>query len=168
MATAMAVFFYLLAGPVIAEEARYYKIEAAFLYNFFNYITWPGYTSPEALTQPTVCLDGNDPVAPYLGYIQQKMAGKRGLLIRKLHEGEAMTGCHMFFLRRNITPAMTQEAFRTHTLIVSELDDPLDRGGVIALAKEDERILMDINQSLLTENGFQISSRLLDLAQKVR
>ncbi|MEJ0010380.1 MAG: hypothetical protein WDN72_07685 [Alphaproteobacteria bacterium] len=26
-------------------EDRQYKVEAVFLYNFFNYITWPGHSS---------------------------------------------------------------------------------------------------------------------------
>jgi hypothetical protein len=163
---ALGLLLYL--PPAQAEEARYYKIEAAFLYNFFNYITWPGYASPEALMQPTICLDGNDPVEPYLAYIQQKMISQHRLHVHTLHEGDSFEGCNMLFLRGTMSEDRLRDALKNHTLIVTGPDDPVDRGGMIQLTKEDERLVMDIDQSLLIQGGFKVSSRLLDLAEQIR
>ncbi len=164
---ATAFLFCALAPIAQAEPPRHYKIEAAFLYNFLNYITWPGYSSPEALVQPTICLEENDAMVSYLTYVQRKMAAKRPFQIRQVRNSE-FSGCHMVFLRYGISAARLRGYLSKHTLVVNETSDPLERGGLIELAMEDERLTMNIDKSTLTKHGFQVSSRLLDLAEQVR
>ena len=168
IAMAIGALSYLWPLRIVAEEPRYYKIEAAFLYNFFNYITWPGYTSPEALTQPVICIESNDPVGPYLAYVQHKMLGQRGLQVRKVMDNGSLAGCHLLFVRHAVSETGVRDALKNNTLIVAEPEDPLDRGAPLDLVKEEERLTLDIDQSRLTAGGFQISSRLLDLAERVR
>lgn len=157
-----------LASTAQAFDARHYKIEAAFLYNFLNYITWPGYNAPEELKEPIICLENDDAMASYLGYVQQKMQEQRTLHIRTVTEGKALDGCHMIFLRRPIAKSYMLRYLQSGILVITEPDDPLDRGGVIELGSEDERLTVSIDNSLLSQHGFRVSSRLLNLAEQVR
>lgn len=146
-------------------EERQYKVETAFLYNFFNYITWPGYGSTQELQKPVICIDENDPIMPYLEYTRSKMAGERAFTIRSISENETPKGCHIFFMRHHISSHLLA-SLPTNTLTVLKPDDPLDRGGMIELSEDEERISIKIDQPQLEQNGFQVSSRLLDLARR--
>lgn len=154
---------YGFSTSAFAEERRY-KIEAAYLYSFFNYITWPGYSSAQSLEKPVICVDGNDPIVSYLDYVRAKMANERTLTIRVIEGDEKAAGCHMLFVRHRMYANLG--AIPNDTLVVFKPDDPLDRGGMIELSEDGERMVIKINQMQLDRNGFHISSRLLELAQR--
>lgn len=158
----------LLCAPSAAhaDDDRFHKVEAAFLYNFFNYITWPGYAAPQELRQPRICIYQDDPITPYLNYVQNKMSSERTLDIRSISENDSMNDCNLLFLRHRL-PNSTLQSIPSSTLIVTEPLDYLDRGeGMIELTRQGQGIQMSINQKILAENGFQVSSRLLALAMK--
>lgn len=146
-------------------EDRQYKIEAALLYSFFNYITWPGYSTPHELREPVICVYDKDPLLPYLDYIRNKRAAERTLTLRSIPDQDAAAGCHIFFIRHHISPRILA-SLPGSTLTILKPDDPLDRGGMIELSEEGEHISIKINQSQLEENGFLASSRLLALTRK--
>lgn len=156
----------LTASPSTAQE-RQYKIEAAYLYSFFNYITWPNYDSPQALQNPTICVYGEDPIMPYLKYAQLKRSPERAFTIRTVNDGDNITGCNILFLRHRVAGKLLA-SIPDSILTVFKPDDPLDRGGMIELSEDEDRISMRINQQQLEKNGFKVSSRLLDLAQVAR
>ena len=149
--------------PALAEE-RQYKVEAAFLYSFFNYITWPRYSTPQELQEPVICVNVDDPIIPYLDYIRAKVGGERTLTVRTIADEEIPKGCNIFFMRHRISSRILASLPST-TLMVLKPDDPLDQGGMIELSQDGERIAIKINQPQLEQNGFRISSRLLELAQ---
>lgn len=155
-------------GAAAQDEERHLKVEAAYLYNFFNYITWPGFSSPRALEDPVICIAYNDPVESYLDYVKEKMAGERTLTVRRMQEGENIDGCNLLFMRSGLTPRMAAESLRQNVLLVSEPEDSLERGGMIELLPQEERLIIIINQTLLSKHGFQVSSRLLDLAHRIK
>lgn len=156
----------LLCPPATAaaeDDERYHKVEAAFLYNFFNYITWPDYAAPQELHQPRICIYHNDPIEPYLAYVQRKISTERQLTIRAINEGDDVADCNLLFSRHRLA----QDTMPRATLIVTELADTLDRGeGMIELERSGDGIQMRIDQQTLAEKGFHVSSRLLDLAVK--
>lgn len=152
----------LLAPTAHAADERQFKLEAAFLYNFFNYITWPGYRSPDALKDVTICIESGDPVVPYLSYVQQKMAAQRRLNVHNWTTGDSTDGCHVLFSRSGSVTAANG------TLTVSARASYINHGGMIGMVQDEGRIGLRINNSLLNEHGFQASSRLLSLAQEVK
>lgn len=153
----------LATTPATAQE-RQYKVEAAFLYSFFNYITWPGYDTPQALKKPVICVYGDDPILPYLKYVSNKVAAERSLTLRTVSHSTA-DGCNLLFMRHRLPELGNIDAT---TLTVFKPDDPLDRGGLIELTQEAQRISFKIDQSGLERQGFLVSSRLLELAKRVR
>lgn len=163
---AARVILCVVSSPVLADE-RPYKIEAAYLYSFFNYITWPNYASPQALVKPAICVYGDDPIIPYLDYIRDKMASERTLNVRSITESNDTAGCNIFFIRHRM-PRHILASLPASTLTVFKPDDQLDRGGMIQLSEDEERLMIKIDQSRLEKNGFHVSSRLLSLAQLIR
>ncbi len=161
-----AVIIIVFSNTASAEE-RQYKLEAAFLYSFFNYITWPGLLTPQDLQKPIVCVYGEDPIIPYLVYISNRMSDERTLTIKTINNPESIIGCNIFFIRHRMSQAI-EESTPRDTLVVFKPDDPLDSAGMIELAQDGERISIRIDQSRLEHEGFQVSSRLLDLARKAR
>ena len=156
---------FILSLPFSAlsqETGRQYKVEAAFLFNFFNYFTWPGYDSPEALVNPTLCVDREDPVEPYLRYIQQHTKGARNLTIRKMKDGESPSRCNLLFTRQ---PLHNKWDIPDETLIVLESDEDLEREGMIKLEQQEDHMVMVIHNTWMKDKGFKVSSRLLDLAE---
>lgn len=165
-AIALSLVSMLCIQPAMAQQ-RQYKIEAAFLYSFFNYITWPGYESPQALFEPVICVYGKDPILPYLEYVRNRTNVTRTLSVRSVSQPEQTGGCHILFMRHTI-PDHIADTLDDSVLTVLKPDDPLDRGGMIELAEEEERILIKINQPKLEQQGFHASSRLLQLAKSIR
>ena len=145
-----------------AEKERQYKLEAAFLYNFFNYITWPGYDAPDQLATATICVIENDPIEPYLTYVQHKMSEQRQLVIKRLPANGKADGCNLVFARST----MPQSKLTTPMLTVSA--DSNSSTSMISMHAVNGRMALSINNSALSEQGFQTSSRLLSLAQEIR
>lgn len=164
----LAAALWLHPGAGWADDTRFYKIEAAFLYNFFNYITWPGQPDPAALKEPAICLYGSDPVEPYLEYIQRKMAAERTIAIRTVQSPDGLPGCHLLFSRQAMPAAVMKAAHESDTLTVSDAAGHVGRGGMIELSREGGRIAIKIDHTLLETEGFRVSSRLLNLAQRVK
>lgn len=163
---AISAIMCIFSLPASAQD-REYKIEAAFLYSFFNYITWPGYESPQALRDPVICIYEGDPILPYLDYVSNKMIKERMLSIRVLSDSQSTAGCHILFMQHQI-PYYRLHLVDDSTLVVFKPDDPLDRGGMIVLTEDEDHIAIKINLNQLERNGFQVSSRLLDIAHKIR
>lgn len=161
---AMSSLTYIFSASAFADE-RQYKIEAAYLYSFFNYITWPGYNSPQELQRPVICTYGNDPLIPYLDYVSNKMEEERVLRVRAVAKGTSTEDCHILFIRHQISYNI-QSTLQNKTLVVFKPDDPLDRGGMIELTQDNERIAIKIDRDEVQRNGFQISSRLIELSQR--
>jgi hypothetical protein len=160
-------FSAFLTPPAEASE-REYKIEAAFLYNFINYITWPNHTTPEEMTNATICIDRSDPIRPYLHYMQRKMREERQLVIADVGASEQLQKCQIFFTRTLLSEARLKEALKAKVLVVSDAPDFIEHSGMIGLAPEGSHMVAEINHSLLKDTGFQVSSRLLSLAREVR
>jgi hypothetical protein len=156
---------FVLAGAPRAEtddKARQYKLEAAFLYNFLNYVTWPGNETPEQLATPTICVLQGDPISPYLNYVQQKMSSQRQLMIRRLVPDNNADGCNLLFVRRN----MILQTKRTIPILTVSADS--SPASMITMRAVEGRMALRINNTALSEQGFQVSSRLLSLAQEVK
>ncbi len=158
----------LLAAPAHAsaaattDKAHQYKLEAAFLYNFLNYITWPGYDAPDELPSPTICVLQGDPIEPYLTYVQQKMAEQRPLTVRHLAPEANADGCSLFFSRRGYTPPTKT------TIPILTVSADASNASMISMRAEEDGVALRINNTMLSEQGFQASSRLLSLAQEVK
>jgi hypothetical protein len=156
-------------APAVAQtDNRRTKIEAAFLYNFFNYITWPENTSIKEGASVTICVYNNPELVQALRYIEIQKASERQLRIFTLDSSTIPKECQLLFVSENAPVELDKLAERPGLLLVGDISGFARHGGMIELVEEKERITININNTALTKAGFQVSSKLLSIAKEVK
>lgn len=159
--------------PVSAGEraASEYEVEAAFLYHFAEFVTWP----PEAFASPfsplTIGIVGEDSLATALA-TSTRDRKVNGRALRVLHPDAAsateLTQCQMIFIgagERRRLPEILATLQNASVLTVSMSDRFLQAGGMINLFMEDRKVRFEINDTAARKAGLKISSKLLSLAR---
>ena len=146
-----------------------YALKAVFLYNFCRFIEWPerAFTSPD---EPMIiALIGDDPFGPSL---EETVKGEtvRGRRIRVEHYRRAseITRCHMLFVTASETArsdAIIAAVAGLSVVTVGETNTFVDRGGMIALTAEQNRVRLSINPARLRAANLTASSKLLRVAE---
>ena len=150
------------------EPKGEYALKAVFLYNFCRFIEWPksAFASPN---EPiTIGVIGGDPFGSLL---DEAVRGEtsRGRAIRVEHyaKPEAIGHCHLLFVSRSESGRLEKilSAVAGKSVVtVGETDAFLDRGGMIALTADKNRVRLHINPSLLRAASLDVSSKLLRVA----
>jgi len=160
-----------LGLPVQAQDADLeYKLKAAFLFNFINFVEWP--TNKLANQQSTVlvgCL-ADDPAAPILA---RALEGKPGRPIKLVvfKEKEDPSECHLLFLSR-ARKALVEETLaklqKAPVLTVSEIELFAQRGGMINFVRHERTFRFEINLDAADRAGLRISSKLASMATVIK
>lgn len=158
------------SGVVPAQEEDDKLLKAAFIFNFATFTTWPIGTLPEVDDVMNLCLVGSDNLDEPLRRLTGKTVHGRRLLVRKVADGEPLEHCAVLYVassqRENMQLVLDRVASKP-ILSVSELPSFANRGGIIELYQEDERIRFRINLEAAERSGLTLSSRLLRLAKIV-
>lgn len=148
-----------------------YEIKAAFLYNFAKFVEWPA-PSFKGDTAPFVLgIVGEDPFGNVLSaVVEHEQVKGRPVEIRRYHEGEDFTGCHLLFISRSEAARLRQLlplAEKNCILTVGEDPEFLSQGGMINFAVVEKSVRFDINKKAMTQARLKISSKLLAVARAV-
>jgi hypothetical protein len=146
------------------------RIEAAYLYKFGSYITWPA----EAFSGPdspfVIGVAGDDDMADELtALVAGRSMNGRPVLVRRVHAGQSTTGVHLLFIAAG-TPegdTLIDGARDKPTVTVAEGADGLDRGADMSFVLVNDRVRFDIALDVATRDGVKVSSQLLSVADKV-
>jgi len=158
----------LVSAQPKAEPKGEYALKAVFLYNFCRFIEWPksAFTSPG---EPIVIgVIGEDPFGSLLKEaVQGEKSRGRSIEIAR-YKVDNIGPCHLLFVSRSeaarlekILAAVSGKSIVT----VGETDAFLDRGGMIALIADRNRVRLHINPSLLRAASLDVSSKLLRVAE---
>jgi hypothetical protein len=164
-----------LAGTsvAIAEEpmASEYQVKAAFLVNFPKYADWPAAAFSATNSPLVLAVAGETKVTDE---IQKNIAGRtvngRKIVLKRLATGEELGGCHILFIsaaEQRRAPNLFTQLKDTSVLTVGETDDFLERGGIINLARRDQKIALEVNLTAANKARIKISSKLLAVASVV-
>lgn len=146
-----------------------YDVKAAFLLNFARYVEWPPVKRSGQVF--TLCVLEPDPFGARL---DAAVAGERwegrDISVRRLGETRDVDGCHLLYV-----PAAAASRYnnaraqigKMPLLTVGEVKDFSQRGGIIQLFVEENRVKFSINEAAADSAGLRISSRLLRLAREV-
>ena len=151
------------------EPKGEYALKAVFLYNFCRFIDWPksAFASPN---EPIIIgVVGEDPFGSLLKEaVHGETSRGRAIQIEHYSKPDAIGHCHLLFVSHS-------EAARTEKILssvsgksivtVGETDAFLDRGGMIALTADKNRVRLHINPSLLRAASLDVSSKLLRVAE---
>lgn len=148
------------------------QVKAVFVFNFSNFVQWP----PDVYSAPAqsfdICLLDADGLAAHMA---EAIAGEsvegRSLRIRRIASAAEGDDCRILFIGRgeaSRSGSVAELANRRGTLTVSDSEGMAERGVMIQLANQNNRIRLLINLDEARAAGLQISSNLLRPAQIVR
>ncbi len=146
-------------------------VKAAFVYQFTNYVTWPAETFAEASAPFTIGIVGNNDMAALLREsTSDKNVGGRPILIRELTSPDEATACQIVFIDRDEdknADAYLAAVDGKPVLTVSDNDKFTEKGGVVRLFEEQNKLRIEINVDESDRSKLVISSKLLSLAKVV-
>lgn len=143
------------------------SVKAAFLYKFLGYMEFPADPGPSLV----VGVLGADEVAAELAQITTgRNVGNRSISVRKLGEGDALTGLNLLFVGGDaaLPEAVQRAAEKNGTVVVSERDNGLQNGSVINFRLVDDRVRFEVSLPAAERCNVRLSSRLLSVAYYVQ
>ena len=149
-----------------------YRVKAAFLFHFLQFVEWPANAFPDETSPITLCILGDDPFGPVLDQtVGDKTVGNRRIVIRRCQRIEDAGSCHLLFVSRSEIERLPQILARQQgvsSLTVGETDQFVQLCGIINFTVEEGQVRFEINPNAAQRAGVRISSRLLRLAKVVR
>jgi hypothetical protein len=149
--------------------ASEYHVKAAFVYNFFKFVTWPSSDASEGGAL-RLCILGDLPdAAPFDDLEGQEILGKR-LHVVHLRQATDARACQVLFLPASQSRRLpeTLELLRgSPVLTVGDTDGFAQRGVMINMYLDKKRVRFEINTATAAEAGLRISTKLLNLAGTV-
>jgi hypothetical protein len=137
---------------------------AAYVFNFVKFIEWPAGMRSDELT---ACFLGAPEVSAALaesvGAKQGTMSTGARLVAREVSAGNSLEACQVIFVSGDRAAIPKHQA----ALTIGDSQDFTDRGGIIRLYTESNRLRFIINVENAKREGIVISSNLLKLATKV-
>lgn len=166
-------FLAVAAPPVSAPVTRApeYALKAAYLFNFIQFIQWPG-SDLTAIDAPIViALLGEDPFGGALDQaVKDKTVHGRRFEIRRIKNPGELRDCHVLFVcgseSRRI-PEILAAVRKKGILTVSDIEWFAEQGGMINFFMESNRVRFKINPAAAEGAGIRISSQLLKLGMIV-
>jgi hypothetical protein len=161
--------FLALAPVSTAQEvSEEYKLKAAFVFRFPQFVDWPA-AALDGRPAVEYCVWSPNPFGPVLHDLVagETLAG-RPLAVREVNAPSQIATCHVLFVRGegpagNVIDRIGQQPILT----VGESPRFLDDGGIIQLIRADNRIRFNINLAAAKRAGLRLSSQLLRLAAAI-
>jgi len=158
-----------LSISVAAQEvSNEYRLKAAFLSRFPQFVEWPTETT-EGRPTVDICVLGSN---PFGGVLDELVEGEQldGRVLKVRHPNSDFRDCHILYLpaaqlRRS---DILRQLASAPVLTVSDAPTFLDEGGMIQLFLRDQRLRFNVNTAAADRAGLRLSAQLLRLAQTVR
>ena len=157
------------AAPSVTPESER-DVKAAFLYNFAKFVEWPPETFADAGSPLVLCVLDDEPFGASLrATVKGETLDSRRLVVRLLRDPRATQGCHVLFIgaAEKRLPEILAALRGTGVLTVGGAGDFLERGGMIRLFLEQNRMRFDVNLDAAEQSRLKLSSKLLRLAHAV-
>lgn len=155
----------LLAADYAPNQPTQFEVEAAYLFNFGKFVTWP---PASADTSFLICVLGQDPFGPIL---DKTVAGEtlqgRKVETRRLARPQDAPSCSILYISASeagrlnkILPVVDE----TPVLTVSDMPEFAAHGGIIQFVIRDGRVRFQVNLAPTQRDGLTMSSDLLKVA----
>jgi len=164
-----------LAQDRDSSNSSEYLIKAGFIFNFAKFVEWPQTTFAQPDSPIVIGILGTDPFGAIIDQIvQDKKIGGRGFVVKRLKWGtdpKDLKECKILFVgasERIHIDELVQIVRGLPILTVGETPGFAERGGVIRLVLEDNKVRFEVNVDAAHQAGLTISSRLLTLARIIQ
>lgn len=170
----VALLFWAAALPLAhaAGPPNEYALKSVFLYNFCRFIDWPDVAFAGPNDPIVIGVLGDDPFGPLL---EEAVAGEsfrgRGIQIERYRNVREIGRCHLLFVAASETGRLNEilAAVAGRSIVtVGETEAFIERGGMIALAADRNRVRLLIKPDALRAARLNVSSKLLRVAEIAR
>lgn len=155
-----------------SEAASEYLIKAGYIYNFAKLVEWPATAFPQPDSPIVIGIMGPDPFGPIIDKVLDgKKINGHPFLIKRLKPNADVRECHILFISSALGPHVADTIRLTKdmpVLTISEIPGFADRGGIIHLILEQNKVRFEVNVDAAKEADLNISSRLLVLAKVIQ
>lgn len=171
-ALALVFSFFILPSSFAAESLPESQVKAAFLVNFPKYVDWPAEAFVQTNSPVIIAVLGRTEVTAELQkIITGRSINGRPLVLKPLASGEEPSGCHILFISATapeLSPDVLARLTADAVLTVGESAEFLERGGIINLARREQKIALEVNLPAAERARIEISSKLLSVARVVK
>ena len=159
----------LLGFSNVLYSANVHALKSLFLFNFVNYVEWPGQIFKHENSPINYCVSGNLRVFKNLrSVLKDEYYKKRKLMVKELKSEAEMQSCHIVFFGeadKYQTEATLKLLARQHVLTVGEDPAFLKKGGMINLNYNKKHVVIEIDLENVKQGQLNISSKLLRLSK---
>ena len=162
-----AVAACLFSLPVAAAAPSEYEVKAAFLFNFSKFVEWPEGTFAGPGSPIAICVLGENPFGRLLeDAVRGKQVNGRELEVRQVATSTA--GCQIVFVAasesaKEVFGKLSEEP----VLTVSDAESAAERGAIIGLTLDENRVRFEVNLVAARKAGLKLSSQLLKVAVRL-
>lgn len=160
-------------GPAGAQEVEAYQLQAAFLYHFTKFVSWPAdsFDGPEEPFR--ICVVGaQERLRDFLEELTaDEVVEGRPLEVRRHARVRDTDGCQIVYVASSHDPGHLPDVLGARhdtVLTVGEDEGFLAAGGVLQLYPEGDKIRLRVNERARERSRLRMSSRLLQLCDRVR
>ncbi|HET9098899.1 MAG TPA: YfiR family protein [Acidobacteriaceae bacterium] len=143
-------------------------IEAAYLYNFAKFVTWPPREKSDVLN---VCILGKDPFGNTLDQIVAGETIDNGhLAVLRLANEQSVQDCAILFIGESESSHLERDlaaVAQLPILTVSDIPGFMESGGTIQFVLQENRVRFEVNLNAARKCGIGLSSQLLKVATRV-
>ena len=148
-----------------------HQVQAAFLFNFAKFVTWPDDTFERSGNTMIIGILGEDPFGAILEEtVRDKTIMGRKLSVKRFGRVQDAMNSHILFLsasEEGRLPQTIKALEKTTVLTVSDMDQFAERGGMVAFTAEDQKVRFNVNVGAVDRAGLKMGSQLLKLARIV-
>ena len=170
----LALWIVFSGGLVAGAESlapTMHQVEAAFLFNFAKFVTWPDDAFRRSEDSLIIGVLGEDPVGVILEEtVRDKTIMGKKLAVKRFMRVQDAVKSHILFLsssEESHLPQILKGLERATVLTVSDMEQFAERGGMIAFTVEDQKVRFNVNVDAVERAGLKMGSQLLKLARIV-
>jgi hypothetical protein len=158
--------------PVHAQVDLEQKVKAAFLFNFLKFVTWPQARAPADREPYVMCVIGDEDFTRTLDVaVHGKTVSGHPVQVQDRAPGAPLTACHVAYLAPHPSAPPSESALSSAAgagvLTVHEIGAAV-HAGVIRFFLDDQRVRFEINTAAAERENLHLSSRLMELAERVQ
>ncbi|MGH9716008.1 MAG: YfiR family protein, partial [Candidatus Acidiferrales bacterium] len=147
-------------------------VEAAYLYQFGNFIQWPSKSAADHPKNFSICVLGQDPFGSVL---DSTVSGSKlngvPMVVRRVTSASDAADCQILFISSSRRDQLDTDLLALRGLpvvTVSDIPDFDPRGGMIQFVLTGNRVRFEIDLPNAQKAGLKLSSQLLKVAVAVR
>jgi hypothetical protein len=167
----LALFIASIITRSEAQETRptESQVKAAYLFNFGRFVRWP--VPADSVDSLQICVLGKNSFGTVLdATVRGEAISGKPVTTRNIPSMREADGCHILFVSMSEEARLSTVlagAKRLPALTVSDIPRFAERGGMIGLVNQADRIRFEVNVAPIEDSGLTVSSELLKVALRV-